>query len=144
MAPGTSSDPLQNATQAAREQAGALWSDTKQTARSVVGEKQQAAASGLGDFATVLRKAAREMDGSGKSTVCQLAQSAADGLERFSGTLRERDMNALMRDVESFARRQPVAFIGAAVAVGFLAARFLKASAPEQTPAAPIDPNIPF
>jgi hypothetical protein len=127
MAAGMSTDPLQDAKQAAREQAGAVWNDTKETARSLLGEQQRAAAGGLGELATALRKAARDMDGAGNST-------AADGLEHFSGTLRARDLNGLLHDVESFARRQPVAFVGAAVAVGFLAARFLKSSnAPDDT-----------
>ena len=128
-----STESVQEATRAAKD-----------AARTMVGEQQQAAASGLGDFATVLRKAARDMDGTGKSSVCRLAESAADGLEHFSGTLRNKDLNAIVHDVESFARRQPVAFLGAAVAVGFLASRFLKASAPAKTGAAPLDPNIPF
>lgn len=143
MAAGTSTDPLQKAKQATREQAGAVWNDTKETAQSMLGEQQRAAASGLGDFATVLRKAAREMDGSGQSTVCKLAESAADGLEQFSGTLRSKDLNGLVHDVESFARRQPVAFIGVAMVAGFLAVRFLKSSQhPEQR--ADYDPNTPY
>lgn len=143
MAAGMSTDPLQNAKQAAKDQAGAVWNDTKETARSMIGEQKHAAASGIGDFATALRRAAREMDGSGQSTVCRLANSAADGLEQVSGTLRNRDVNALVRDVESFARRQPVAFFGAAIAAGFLAVRFLKSSQePEQR--ADYDPNTPF
>jgi hypothetical protein len=133
-----STDPLQNAKEAAKDQAGALWNDTKQTAQSVLGEQQRAAAGGLGDFAAALRKAARDMDGAGNSTVGRLAQSAADGLEHFSGTLRSRDLNGLVHDVESFARRQPVAFLGTAVAVGFLAVRFLKSSK------APDDTGTPF
>lgn len=158
MAAGMSTDPLQNtppgrtldarsianeARQAAKDQAGAVWNDTKQTAQSVLGEQQRAAASGLGDFAGVLRKAARDMDGSGQSTVCRLAESAADGLEHFSGTLRNRDLNGLMHDVESFARRQPAAFIGAAMVAGFLAVRFLKSSKPPEQ-RVEHDPNTPF
>ena len=34
----------------------------------------------------------------------------------------------MARDVERFAREQPVAFFGLSLAAGFLAARFLKAS----------------
>ena len=148
MAAGMSTDPLQNATQAAKDQAGAVWNDTKETARSMLGEQKHAAASGIGDFATALRRAARDMDSSGQSTVCRLANSAADGLEQVSGSLRNRDVNALVRDVEIFARRQPVAFFGAAMAAGFLAVRFLKASSeperPSGRPASPFDPNLPF
>jgi len=149
MAAGMSTDPLQNATQAAKEQAGAAWNNTKETARTVLGEQQRAAAGGLGDFASVLRKAAREMDGGRQSSACRLAESAADGLEQFSGTLRNKDLNGLMHDVESFARRQPVAFFGAAIAAGFLAVRFLKSSnepgqRTAETSTRPYDTDIPF
>jgi len=98
-----------------------------QAARSLIGEQQQAAASGLGEFAGVLRRAARDGNGA-DSPVARIAESAADNLQRFSDSLRERDLDGLLRDAESFARRQPALFIGAAALVGFLAVRFLKAS----------------
>jgi hypothetical protein len=100
-----------------------------ESARSMLGEQQRAAASGLGDLAGALRRAARDTNGDGKP-VARLAESAADNLERFSNALRDKDLGALMRDAESFARRQPVAFIGAAALAGFLAVRFLKSSQP--------------
>lgn len=149
-AAGMSTDPLQNTKQAAKQQAGAVWNDTKESARSMLGEQQRAAAGGLGEFAGVLRKAAREMDGGRQSSACRMAESAADSLEHFSGTLRNKDLNGLMHDVESFARRQPVAFLGAAIAAGFLAVRFLKSTnepgkrADEKTPARPYDADTPF
>jgi hypothetical protein len=95
----------------------------------MLGEQQRATAGGLGEFAGALRKAAREMDdGGGSGQVSRMAQGAADGLERLSRSLREQDFDGLVREAESFARRQPVVFFGAAVAAGFLAMRFLKAS----------------
>src|SRR2546423_2678486 len=127
-------DPLQtpSATQGAKETARNIANDTKETARSMLGEQQKAAASGLGDFAGVLRKAARDM-GDDSAPISRMVESTADKLERFSGSLRDKDLNSLMRDVEGFARRQPVAFFGAALAAGFLAMRFLKASDPRST-----------
>ena len=98
-----------------------------QAARSLIGEQQQAAASGLDEFAGALRRAARDGNG-GDSPVARIAESAADNLQRFSDSLRSRDLDSLLRDAESFAKRQPVVFIGAAALVGFLAVRFLKAS----------------
>jgi len=38
----------------------------------------------------------------------------------------------MVRDLEGFARSQPALFLGAAVASGFLAMRFLKSGQPEQ------------
>ena len=114
-----------------QDQAQGVLNQTKESARAVAGEQQRAAAGGLADFAGALRRAAREMgDGGQRTQVARFAESAADGLERFSGSLREKDLNRLVSEVESFARSQPVAFFGAAVAVGFLAVRFLKATAP--------------
>jgi hypothetical protein len=121
-------DPLQQRVPGAAAQARSMAHDAKETARSLLGEQQKAAASGIGDFAGALRKAARDMGDARQAPMSRMLEGAADGLERFSGSLREKDLNALMREVEGFARRQPVAFFGAAVAAGFLAIRFLKSS----------------
>jgi hypothetical protein len=124
----------------AREQAGAVWNDARDIARSKLSEQQHEAASGLGDFAGALRNAAREVEGRQQPTVARLAQCAADGLEQLSGTLRSKDLNSMVREAETFARSQPVAFFGAAVAAGFLAVRFLKSS--EDQPQAPTNTLI--
>jgi hypothetical protein len=116
------------AKEVAKERASAVWNDTKDSARSLLSEQQRAAASGVEDFAAALRKAASEMGDGGQANMSRVIESAASGLERFSGSLRNKDLNSLVQDVESFARRQPVAFFGAAVAAGFLAMRFLKSS----------------
>jgi hypothetical protein len=113
----------QDAARAVKEQAKEVWTDAKEAARSRVGEGQQAAAKGLGDFAGALRQAAHGVDES-PVPVARLADTVADGLERLSGTLRSKDLNSLLRDTESFARRQPV---------GFLAVRFLRSSAASQS-----------
>ena len=116
-----------------QNQAQEVLNQTKESARAIAGEQQRAAAGGLAEFASALRKAARETgDGGQRSQVGRFAESAADGLERLSGSLREKDLNRLVGDLESFARSQPVAFFGAAVAAGFLAVRFLKATAPTE------------
>ncbi len=118
-------------TSTAREQAGAAWDGMKDSARAVADEQQRAAAKGIGEFAGALRQAAHNMDASEQTAVSRIATNVADGLERLSGTLRSRDVNSVVRDVESFARSQPLVFFGAAVAAGFLAVRFLKSQEPD-------------
>ena len=110
-----------------RDEASALWSDAKDVAQSIARSQQRAAAQSLGDFAGALRHAAREVDGD-NAAASQVAASVAGSLERLSSTLREGDLNTLVRDAEDFARAQPLVFFGAAVATGFLAMRFLKSS----------------
>jgi hypothetical protein len=56
------------------------------------------------------------------------AASAVDGLAR---SLRDSSPGQLMGQMEDLARRQPVAFFGAAVLAGFALARFAKSSAEE-------------
>ncbi len=120
-----------------KQQASELWRDTQDTARAVIGEQKHAAAGTINEFADTLRRVARESSG-GSSQVAKLAESAADGLQGVSEALRNKDLDGLLRDVESFARRQPVAFFGIAALAGFAAVRFLKASEPE----APAQPSM--
>ena len=98
------------------------------SARSMLDDQKQSAAKGLEGFAGALRRAAGEM-GEGKGgPAARVAEAAADNLQRFSQSLREKDFEGLVRDAESFARRQPAVFLGAAAVAGFLAVRFLKSS----------------
>lgn len=111
---------------------GGLDTTVKKQVSEKLGEQQHAAAAGLGQFAQALRKAAHENDGGERNpTIEQFANRAAEGLDRVSQSLRSKDFDTMVRDVESFARTQPALFIGTAVAVGFLAMRFLKSSNPE-------------
>jgi len=123
---------LQNAVQATKDQARAAMSDATDAVRTSLTEQKDGAASSLGSFAGALRKAAKESGGEGQG-VGRMAEWAADGLERVSSTLRSKDLNGMVREVESFARSQPVAFFFAAAAAGFLATRFLKAGSPQES-----------
>ncbi|HEX6530086.1 MAG TPA: hypothetical protein VF004_09745 [Burkholderiales bacterium] len=109
-----------------REQLNKTAESAKETVRSSLTEQKDGAASSLGEFAGALRKASQD---SGDGSAAHMADWAASGLERVSATLRSNDLNGMMREVESFARSQPVAFFFAAAAAGFLATRFLKAGA---------------
>lgn len=118
-----SSPPGSGTAQKARE----TFEQAKDTARDKLGEQQRAAAGGLGQLAGAVHKAADQLDGEGNTTVASFAHSAADGLERLAGSLRKKDLDGVLNDVQDFARRQPVAFFGAAMVAGFLAVRFMKA-----------------
>lgn len=115
----------------------ALWNDAKETARVKVSEQQKAAASSLGEFAGALRKTAEQMKDGQSQTAARFAQTAASGLEQLSQSLRQRDLEGLLRDAESFARRQPMAFFGAALLAGFVGVRFLKSSKSSHEPSQP-------
>ena len=82
----------------------------KEKAREAAQSQKDAAAAKL-----------EEMSGS-------LSGRVAEGLEKLSARLRAKDVDALMREAEQFARVQPLAFFGLAVAAGFLGVRYFKSS----------------
>lgn len=130
---GDAKDPARELKDQAREmkdQARSVLDDAKDSARAKLGEQQEAAATGVGDFARALREAARNT-GDSNTLASRAAHTAAERLERLSGALKSRDIDSVVRDAESFARREPMLFLGAAVAAGFIAMRLLKGSAPQ-------------
>lgn len=69
------------------------------------------------------------------SVQAQAAEQVAAQIEGFAQKLRTADISAVGRDVASFARENPVVFLGAAALAGFAATRFLKARGPKEIPA---------
>jgi hypothetical protein len=91
-----------------------------------VEEQKAAGADFVSGMAGAMRRAASEF-----GQVPQAAQYirlAADQIDTVSDAFRRRDLNQLVADVQGFARRQPTAFLGAAVLAGFAVVRFLKTS----------------
>jgi hypothetical protein len=69
----------------------------------------------------------REQD---QAPIGQVADKAAEQVERFSGYLQQRDVSQIVGEVEDFARRRPAPVLGGAFVLGMIAARFLKSSPP--------------
>ena len=117
-----------------KQHARDLAGEAKAQVRSVGSEQKAAAAEQVHGFARALRTAADDLDQRDQRVSAGYVQQAADGLERVSGALRERDLDEIVASVEDFARRQPVAFIGGSVLAGFVLARFMKSSAERRRP----------
>jgi hypothetical protein len=116
--------------QQAQEKAGQLVDQAKGQVKTQLSEQKERAAGTLGSVAEALRQTGQTLEQQNQAPVGQMASSAADWIEQFSGSLRERDIEQMLGDMEGFARRNPTIFIGSAFAIGFLAARFLKSSSP--------------
>ena len=101
----------------------------KEQAYSTADRQKDVAAQQMGGWAHALRTASDDLRNRGQEIAAGYVGQAADGLERASGTVRTRDVDDLIGTVEDFARRQPVAFLGGAVAAGFGLARFMRSSA---------------
>ncbi|PWC33333.1 hypothetical protein [Azospirillum sp. TSO35-2] len=96
--------------------------------RSLLEQQTDRAADQLGGVANALHKAAEQLNAENNGVVADYAVQAADRVERVADMLRDASLDDIVGEVEGFARRQPEVFIGAAFAVGFLAARFIKSS----------------
>jgi hypothetical protein len=75
-----------------------------------------------------MRRAAREFDAE-LPIAGTYIRKAAQQVDGVSDGIRNGNLNDLVRSAQSFARRQPTAFLGIAVLAGFGVVRFLKSSA---------------
>ena len=114
-----------------KQTGGQVVDQAKQAVTGQVSDKKDQAADGLDAVADSLRQTGEQMRGQNVGPLVGVASAAADQIETLSGYLRDTDVNELIRDVEDFARRQPILFLSGAFALGLLGARFLKSSTPE-------------
>jgi ElaB/YqjD/DUF883 family membrane-anchored ribosome-binding protein len=96
---------------------------------SFIEDRKKRVAESMGEVADAVRGTAERLYDKGNSGVAEYMHRAADGLQRVSDAMRDRDIGWLVGEVENFARWRPAVFIGTGVAVGFLLARFLRNSA---------------
>lgn len=112
----------------ARHEARQLMGEAKEKAKSALADQKGMIAEQVDSMAHALRATAHQLDEQNKGTVARYADWAADGLDRLSNSLRERDLDSIVSQVSDFARRRPAAVIGGAMVAGFLLSRFLKSS----------------
>jgi hypothetical protein len=91
------------------------------------GAKSQVA-EGAERIADAVERTADELEGDGDELVSGYGRSLATMMRQLAGGLRERDVDEFARELSSFARQHPGAFLAGSVALGFGISRFLKAS----------------
>ena len=111
------------------EGASRVQENVRSTAQSYVDQAKSAAAGELQGVAQFVRNAIPADNA--PPIVSQYANQAAESLEQLAQSLQEQDLQSLIAGVNQFARRQPALFLGASVAVGFVAARFLRSKSPQ-------------
>jgi len=126
---GEQSNAAEDVRYKAEETASTLVDQAQQVASAQANSQMTRAASLLDGVAQSLYETSTSMREQ-QPQIASVADQAASRVEGFSSYLRDHDMNDVVRDAESYARREPLIFLGAAFAVGFIAARFLKASSP--------------
>jgi hypothetical protein len=97
----------------------------RSTAESLLHQQKQQIANRVSGIATALEDAVLSLDSSQNSVIARYVERAGDQVRSLSHRLHGRHWSELVADTEDFARRQPTVFVLSAVAIGFLAGRFL-------------------
>ena len=101
--------------------------DTVSTeASNYANQAKESAADEVKGVSSALRTAANDLR-SGSPQERTFSQ-IADGLADASEAMRDKDLGELAGDLNSFAKRNPLVFLGSAALIGFAATRFAKAS----------------
>lgn len=84
-------------------------------------------AQSVADFANSLRESTNSFED--RPNIRAVVDSAAEGLDHLADSIRERSFGEIFTDVEDIMRQRPTAVAAVSLAVGFLAARFIKSTA---------------
>jgi hypothetical protein len=103
-------------------------------ALSAVDEQKARTAAQIGGIAEAMRAAARSLERGQSPAAADYADSAARQIETFADAIRNRRWGELAADLEETARQRPALFVAGAVALGFLAGRFLSAAGGRNAP----------
>ena len=123
-----SAGTVEQAKQTAQETAQRAAGQGRDRARQEIDQRSTQAGERLAATGTDLRSVGEELRKQGKEGPAKLADDAAQRVERAGGYLKESDADRILRDVEDFGRRQPLALLAGGLVLGFAASRFLRAS----------------
>ncbi len=125
---GASSDTIKEQASDFVDSAKDVASQATDKLKQAVDAQKGAGADYVGSLAGTIRRAAREFDSDLPIAGTYIRKAAAQ-VEGVADSIRTGNFNDLVRGAQSFARRQPTAFLGMAVLAGFGVVRFLKSSA---------------
>jgi ElaB/YqjD/DUF883 family membrane-anchored ribosome-binding protein len=101
----------------------------RSAAESLLQEQKRQIAERVSGVAEALRGTVQPLERSQNQIISRYLEQAADQVEEFAHTVRDRHWSELVADTEEFARRQPAWFVLGAVATGFVIGRLLWTSA---------------
>jgi hypothetical protein len=88
-------------------------------------QQKQAGADRIDEMAKAIHGAAKELQGQMPKTA-EMVHAAASQLEQGAGALRERSVTEVLRGINEFGRKEPLALFGGAMVAGFAISRLLK------------------
>lgn len=116
----------------AREQASRLSEQAREQISTRAEQQKERASGQLQDIGSALHETSGSLREREQDAAARFIEGAANQVERFSEYLRTHSVDDMMGEVERFARREPELFLGGAMLLGVMGARFLKSSSPER------------
>jgi hypothetical protein len=132
---GQAAEVVDAARQRTQDQLGQAAETGRGVVRRQVDQRSTQAGEQVSAVAETLRRTASQLRSDGDTQqvrYAQVADQAADRLERTGRYLTDADADELLGRVEDVARQQPWLIAGAGLLVGIAAARFMKASSTER------------
>jgi hypothetical protein len=124
------SQTTQRAANQAQQVAGQVTETAKSQAQSMLASQKQTVADDLSHMSKALHSTSDQLQSQNLAPVAGVVETAAQRIDDVSGYLRNTDLDQMLQDAENIARRNQMLFLGGTFALGLLAARFLKSSAP--------------
>ncbi len=112
--------------QEAKERVRGVATEAREQVRAAAEERKGVVAGELGELAGALRDTASTLEQRDHGMLARSARATADTIEEIAERLRRGDIDAVMQQTERFARDYPVAFLGGAIGLGFVAGRVLR------------------
>jgi len=121
-------DQVRDKAQVAQDKARGALGQARGRLSDQVDQRSTQAGERVAGTASDVRSIAEELRNQGKDAPANLAEQVANQADRVGDYLKGASGDRILRDVEDFARRQPMLVAAAGLALGFAASRFLKAS----------------
>lgn len=116
-----------------RSDAKQLGSKAADRLHSEVDSRKETAVNQAQSVSSAVRQAADGLDDSAPDWLKSAFRQGAQQIQRFADTIEQKDSRQMMTEAKDFARNNPGTFLAACAAVGFAAARVLKAGGEQQS-----------
>jgi ElaB/YqjD/DUF883 family membrane-anchored ribosome-binding protein len=111
-----------------QEKASEAKQNTRERVRHEIDTRSSETGQQMTKTGSALRQTAQQLRGDQQEQPAKVLEAVADRTERLGRYLNQTDGEQILRDVERMARQRPWVVAGAGTVLGFLAARFTKAS----------------
>lgn len=110
-------------------QVSGLSHQVQQQVNTQVASQKDKLVDTLETVSLLLHQAGEHADLQDKAMLSQYVDQAAQKVSTWTDSLRDQDATQLLAETKNLAARQPILFMGGALALGFAGARFLRSSA---------------